>query len=147
METSFSKNSLETTLHDLTEAAVKDLQSLKDETKESQFVWEEKDVDRVTDELIEKLKSMYGPNGKIQYKIPTRTTEKSLHKITAFIKKNYNPESLKRNENPEELAKNIISSERWVEGIENQIYSALESNDSKNEIKTMLKNKLKWLEN
>lgn len=49
MKSSFTKATLEKTLDDLTEAAVEDLHSLKDPSKKSEFVYEEKDVDRVTD--------------------------------------------------------------------------------------------------
>ena len=60
-----SKTTLNSTLHDLVESAITDLHKLKDNTKKSEFVYEEKDVDRVTNELVKKVKSLYSPNGKI----------------------------------------------------------------------------------
>jgi hypothetical protein len=127
LKDSLSEYDIQFTIHGLISAAKIDLDNLTDESKESEFVWDVQDIDRISNNIVTQIKLLHDKNGRIQFKFSMNDLNNILEKSKGLIETFYKPDDGKNSEEAAQIFRAMINQAKLLEPFENEVYDLLSS--------------------
>lgn len=134
LKSSLSEESIQSLVNNLITAAKNDLEKLKDPSKQSNFVLDVKDVDRLADQLIVQMKLMHNKDGRIQFRFSTKDIDSIFINLKNLLSKYYHPENSDDTKNARSVFNNIIDHEKLLEPFEDEVYDLLTSSEFRSKL-------------